>query len=188
MERRRILVHRPNSTSTHSCLTGGQDVATLYHGLRDLRTWSLWTSSFGDTWRKLFTGIRRLTWKTWQKSFMLLWRTLMQTCYDVCKLVFNDVRLHVGECMVIILNTYSNYQPLSYVSAVFCVGKRCTLLKCCLFWRVNFVLKFSTRSRCYCAPLSPHPLYGVSTKELYTFKMLQETIAAFLELHYCTSR
>jgi hypothetical protein len=34
-------------------------------------------------------------------------------------------RLHGGQ-----LNTYCNYHPLSYVSAVFCVGKRCTLLKC----------------------------------------------------------
>jgi hypothetical protein len=27
---------------------------------------------------------------------------------------------------------FCNYRPLSYVSAVICVGKRCTLLKCCL--------------------------------------------------------
>jgi hypothetical protein len=63
---------------------------------------------------------------------MLLWWPLLQTCYDVCKLVFHDVRLHVGECIVDTLNTYCNYHPLSYVSAVFCVGKRCMLLKCCL--------------------------------------------------------
>jgi hypothetical protein len=66
-----------------------------------------------------------------QQSFMLLWRPLMLTCYDVCKLVFHDVRLHAGECMVDTLNTYCNHRPLSYVSIVFCVGKRCTLLKCC---------------------------------------------------------
>jgi hypothetical protein len=40
------------------------------------------------------------------------------------------------ECMVDTLNYYSNYRPLSYVSAVFCVGKRCTLLMCCLYWHV----------------------------------------------------
>jgi hypothetical protein len=87
----------------------------------------------------LFTGIRRLTWKTWQQSFMLLWWPLMQTCYDVCKLVFHDVRLHVGENMVDTLNTNCNYRPLSYIYAVFCVGKHCTLLKCCLPWHVNCV-------------------------------------------------
>jgi hypothetical protein len=96
-------------------------MAVLYHGLRDRRTWTLWTSSIGDTCKKLCTGIHWLTWKTWQQSFMLLWRPLMQTCYDVCKLVFHDVRLHVGECMVDTLNTYCNYRPLSYVSAVCCV-------------------------------------------------------------------
>jgi hypothetical protein len=111
-------------------------VAALYYGLRDRRTWTLWNSSFGDTWKKLFTGIHRLTWKTWQQSFMLLWQPLMQTCYDACKLVFHDVRLHVGECMVDTLDTYCNYHPLSYVSAVFCIGKHCTLLKCCLSWHV----------------------------------------------------
>jgi hypothetical protein len=73
------------------------------------------------------TDVEHLTAK-----FMLLWRPLMQTCYEVCKLVFHDVRLHVGECMVDTLNTNCYYRPLSYVSAVFCVGKRCTLLKCCL--------------------------------------------------------
>jgi hypothetical protein len=65
-------------------------------------------------------------------KFLLLWLPLMHTCYDVRKLVFHDVRLHVGECIVGIWKTYCNYRPLSYVSAVFCVGKRCTLLKCCL--------------------------------------------------------
>jgi hypothetical protein len=117
MGRRRILVYRPNSTSTHSFLTGGYDVAALYHGLQDRRTWTLWTSSFGDTWKKLFTGIRRLTWKTWQQSFMLLWRPLMQTCYDVCKLVFHDVRLYVGECVVDSLIALLVTYLLSSVSA-----------------------------------------------------------------------
>jgi hypothetical protein len=31
-------------------------------------------------------------------------------------------------------------------------------------------------------------LYRVSTKELYTFKMIQKTNAAYLELHTYTSR
>jgi hypothetical protein len=97
----------------------------LHHGLRDRQTWTLWTSSFRDTWKKLFTGIRRLTWRTWQQSFMLLWRPLMQICYDVCKLVFQDVRLHVSERMVDTLNAYCNYHPQSYTSVMFCVGKRC---------------------------------------------------------------
>jgi hypothetical protein len=63
---------------------------------------------------------------------MLLWRPLMQTCYYVCKLVFHDMWLHVGECMVDTLKTCCNYLPVSYISAVFCVGKRCMHLRCCL--------------------------------------------------------
>jgi hypothetical protein len=33
-----------------------------------------------------------------------------------------------------------------------------------------------------------HMKYRVSTKELYTFKMIQRTNAAYLELHTYTSR
>jgi hypothetical protein len=39
---------------------------------------------------------------------------------------FKEGRMHGGHL------EHCNYRPLSYVSAVFCVGKRCTLLKCCL--------------------------------------------------------
>jgi hypothetical protein len=60
----------------------------------------------------------------------------MQTYYDVCKLVFHEVRLHVSKCMVDTLNTYCNYRLLSNISVVFCVSKHCTLLKCCLPWHV----------------------------------------------------
>jgi hypothetical protein len=47
------------------------------------------------------------------KFYALSW-PLMQTCYDVCKLVFHDVWLHVCECMVDTLNTYCSCRPLSY--------------------------------------------------------------------------
>jgi hypothetical protein len=122
MGRRRILVHRPNSTSTQF-----PDRWLGRGGPVSWPAWPAWSPDLNplvfflwDTWEKLFTGIRQLTWKTWQQRFMLLWRPLMQTCYDVCKLVFHDVWLHVGDCMVDTLNTYCNYRPLSYVSAVFC--------------------------------------------------------------------
>jgi hypothetical protein len=44
--------------------------------------------------------------------------------------------LHVGECMVDTLNTYCNYRPLSYISAVYCVGKRRMLLNYPDVWTV----------------------------------------------------
>jgi hypothetical protein len=48
---------------------------------------------------------------------------------------------------------------------------------------MNYLLVFSDPETKYAVPK-----YRVSTKELYTFKMIQKTNAAYLELHTYISR
>jgi hypothetical protein len=128
MERRHISVHRPNTQFPDRGLGHGGPVPWPVRLLdQNPPDFFLWVHLKEIVYRDLLTDMEDLTAKYYAAVV-----TIDADMLRHVQLIFHDVRLHVGKCMVDTLNTYCNYHPQSYMSAVFCVSNHCMLLKCCL--------------------------------------------------------